>query len=159
MKQSSIDALAMTGIELEELQDVGAALLKEPPKDSRVCICGHSMNKHAVINGYVSCKPSRMSCPCKALRPVLTSTNVRPFMRKSLGSGSAHALMQGFRKAIELDAEISWIEPPTCDYQKNGSKCGSTEQVVPCLVTQNGFYTTEATGYDVFLCVSCKENL
>ena len=159
MKQSSIDALAMTGIELEELQDVGAALLKEPPKDSRVCICGHSMNKHAVINGYVSCKPSRMSCPCKAVRPVLTSTNVRPFMRKSLGSGSAHALMQGFRKAIELDADISWIEPPTCDYQKNGSKCGSTEQVVPCLVTQNGFYTTEPTGYDVFLCVSCKENL
>lgn len=159
MKQSSIDALAMTGIELEELQDVGAALLKEPPKDSRVCICGHSMNKHAVINGYVSCKPSRMSCPCKAVRPVLTSTNVRPFMRKSLGSGSAHALMQGFRKAIELDAEISWIEPPTCDYQKNGSKCGSTEQVVPCLVTQNGFYTTEPTGYDVFLCASCKENL
>ena len=159
MKQSSIDALAMTGIELEELQDVGAALLKEAPKDSRVCICGHSMNKHAVINGYVSCKPSRMSCPCKAVRPVLISTNVRPFMRKSLGSGSAHALMQGFRKAIELDAEISWIEPPTCDYQKNGSKCGSTEQVVPCLVTQNGFYTTEPTGYDVFLCVSCKENL
>lgn len=159
MKQSAIDALAMTGIELEELQDVGAALLKEPPKDSRVCICGHSMNKHAVINGYVSCKPSRMSCPCKAVRPVLTSTNVRPFMRKSLGSGSAHALMQGFRKAIELDAEISWIEPPTCDYQKNGSKCGSTEQVVPCLVTQNGFYTTEPTGYDVFLCVSCRENL
>lgn len=159
MKQSAIDALAMTGIELEELQDVGAALLKEPPKDSRVCICGHSMNKHAVINGYVSCKPSRMSCPCKAVRPVLTSTNVRPFMRKSLGSGSAHALMQGFRKAIELDADISWIEPPTCDYQKNGSKCGSTEQVVPCLVTQNGFYTTEPTGYDVFLCVSCKENL
>ena len=159
MKQSSIDALAMTGIELEELQDVGAALLKEPPKDSRVCICGHSMNKHAVINGYVSCKPSRMSCPCKAVRPVLISTNVRPFMRKSLGSGSAHALMQGFRKAIELDAEISWIDPPTCDYQKNGSKCGSTEQVVPCLVTQNGFYTTEPTGYDVFLCVSCKENL
>ena len=159
MKQSSIDALAMTGIELEELQDVGAALLKEPPKNSRVCICGHSMNKHAVINGYVSCKPSRMSCPCKAVRPVLTSTNVRPFMRKSLGSGSAHALMQGFRKAIELDAEISWIEPPTCDYEKNGSKCGSTDQVVPCLVTQNGFYTTEPTGYDVFLCVSCRENL
>ena len=159
MKQSAIDALAMTGIELEELQDVGAALLKEPPKDSRVCICGHSMNKHAVINGYVSCKPSRMSCPCKAVRPVLTSTNVRPFMRKSLGSGSAHALMQGIRKAIELDADISWIEPPTCDYQKNGSKCGSTEQVVPCLVTQNGFYTTEPTGYDVFLCVSCRENL
>jgi hypothetical protein len=67
--------------------------------------------------------------------------------------------MQGFRKAIELDAEISWIEPPTCDYQKNGTKCGSTDQVVPCLVTQNGFYTTEPTGYDVFLCISCKESL
>jgi|LauGreDrversion4_1035100.scaffolds.fasta_scaffold02376_8 hypothetical protein len=159
MKQSAIDALAMTGIELEELQDVGAALLREAPKDSRVCICGHSMNKHTAINGYVLCKPSRMTCPCKAIRPVLTSTNVRPFMRKSSGSGSAHALMQGFRKAIELDADISWIEPPTCDYQKNGTKCGSTDQVVPCLVTQNGFYTTEATGYDVFLCISCKESL
>ena len=53
MKQSSLDALAMTGIELEELQDVGAALMREAPKDSRVCICGHGLNNHTVINGYV----------------------------------------------------------------------------------------------------------
>ena len=159
MKQSSLDALAMTGIELEELQDVGAALQREAPKDSRVCICGHSMNKHTAVNGYVLCKPSRMACPCKAVRLVLTSTNVRPFMRKSLGSGTSHALMQGLRKAIELDAEVSWIEPPSCDYQKDGTKCGSTDQVVPCLITQNGFHTDEPTGYDVFLCPSCRENL
>ena len=159
MKQSSLDALAMTGLELEELQSVGTALLREPNKDSRVCICGHGMNKHTVTNGYALCKPSRMACPCKATRPVLTSSNIRPFMRKSVGSGASHALMQGLRKAIELDAEISWIEPPSCDYQKNGSKCGSTDQVVPCLITQNGFHTDEPTGYDVFLCPSCRENL
>jgi hypothetical protein len=66
MKQSSLDALAMTGIELEELQDVGAALQREAPKDSRVCICGHSMNKHTAVNGYVLCKPSRMACPLQS---------------------------------------------------------------------------------------------
>lgn len=159
MKQSSLDALALTGIELEELQDVGAALLREAPKDSRVCICGHGFNNHTVINGYVLCKPNRMTCPCKALRLVLTSSNVRPFKRKSAGSGASHALMQGLRKAIELDAEVNWIEPPSCDHPKDGTKCGSTDQVVPCLVTQNGFYTDEPTGYDVFLCPSCRENL
>jgi hypothetical protein len=159
MKQSSLDALAMTGIELEELQDVGAALMREAPKDSRVCICGHGLNNHTVINGYVLCKPNRMTCLCKVLRLVLSSSNVRPFKRKSAGSGASHALMQGLRKAIELDAEVNWIEPPACDYQKDGSKCGSTDQVVPCLITKNGFYTDEPTGYDVFLCPSCREKL
>lgn len=159
MKQSSIDALALTGLDLTELQDVGNALAVRPIKDSRVCICGHGINKHTNINGYVLCKPSRMNCPCKVTRPVLTCSNIRPFMRRSLGSGSSHALMQGFRKAIELNAEITWIEPPTCDYQKNGVKCGSTNQVVPSLVTQNGFYTTEPMGYDVFLCIECKDNI
>lgn len=159
MKQSSLDALAMTGIELEELQDVGAALMREAPKDSRVCICGHGLNNHTVINGYVLCKPNRMTCLCKVLRLVLSSSNVRPFKRKSAGSGASHALMQGLRKAIELDAEVNWIEPPSCDYQKDGTKCGSTDQVVPCLITKNGFHTDEPTGYDVFLCPLCRENL
>ena len=159
MKQSSLDALAMTGIELEELQNVGAALMREAPKDSRVCICGHGLNNHTVINGYVLCKPNRMTCLCKVLRLVLSSSNIRPFKRKSAGSGASHALMQGLRKAIELDAEVNWIEPPSCDYQKDGSKCGSTDQVVPCLITKNGFYTDEPTGYDVFLCPSCREKL
>jgi len=159
MKQSSLDALAMIGIELEELQSVGTALLREPNKDSRVCMCGHGMNKHTVTNGYVLCKPSRMACPCKSTRPVLISSNIRPFMRKSVGSGASHALMQGLRKAIELDAEISWIEPPSCGDQKKGTKCGSTDQVVPCLITQNGFHSDEPTGYDVFLCPPCRDSL
>ena len=159
MKQSSLDALAMTGIELEELQNVGNALQRQPKRDSRVCICGHSMNKHDVSSGLVACKPSAMDCPCKSVRLVLTSSNVRPFMRKSAGSGASHALMQGLRKAIELDAEISWIEPPSCGDQKKGTKCGSTDQVVPCLITQNGFHSDEPTGYDVFLCPTCRESL
>jgi hypothetical protein len=117
------------------------------------------MNKHDVSSGLVACKPSAMNCPCKAVRLVLISTNVRPFMRKSAGSGASHALMQGLRSAIELGAEISWIEPPSCGDQKKGTKCGSTDQVVPCLITKNGFHADKPTGYDVFLCPPCRKSL
>jgi len=151
MKQSSIDVLARTGISMEELNKVSASLQIKLERDNRVCVCGHGMNRHSTAAGIVSCKPSRMKCLCKQVRPILTCNNTRPFMRKTEGSGSSHALMQGIRKAIELGAEVEWIEEPVCDF------CKEVATVSPHTVTQLGSIALRETGYNVMICPACVE--
>jgi hypothetical protein len=72
-------------------------------------------------------------------------------MRKTEASGSSHALMQGIRKAIELGAEIEWIEEPVCDF------CKEVGTVSPHTVTQLGSIALRETGHNVMICPACVE--
>ena len=116
-KNSSLEALAATGLSYEAIQKVSETLLTTPTKDDRVCICGHTMSKHKTTSsGLISCVPSRHRCPCKRMHAVLKSDNIRPFMRKTSGHGEQHALMLGMVKSIEVGATVSWINTPlTCE--------------------------------------------
>lgn len=148
------DALAMLGISLEEAREVDQALLersKKGPRDRRVCICGHAMNKHSNYVGIVECKPTAMRCPCKKPRPVLEVEDTRLFLRKTEGAGAMHALARGMYASLSAGREVTWIVDLQCD------KCGSTDkQVTPVPVTQSGYSSDEATGFDVLLCHDCR---
>ena len=150
-KEESLNALAALGISYEDAKEVSDVLLTTPNKDDRVCVCGHTMSKHNVgSNGVVSCKPSRYECPCKRAKPVLTCDNLRPFMRKTDGHGTRHALVMGIAKAIEIGATVKWIDDPlTCE------KCGTEGHVQPVILTQKGFKTEYPLGYDYLLCNKC----
>lgn len=147
------DALAMMGLTVEDIDETDKDLIARRAygSDRQVCLCGHGSSRHTVVNGVVFCKPARMECPCKKMRPVLITEDTRMFIRKTDGSGPAHALARGIRAAVEKNKSVSWMIDLVCD------RCGKADNnVVPAAVTQNGYAASHATGYDALLCPDCR---
>lgn len=136
---------------LEEAQKVDAELKKPVSnRDSRVCACGHPMARHTNLSGMVYCKPTRMECPCKTMRPVIEADDVRPFLRKTGGAGPMHALGRGLAAAMEKGISVRWLIEMKCD------RCQKPGPVSPVPVTQRGIAVPDATGYDALLCADCR---
>ena len=149
--QSALDALAKTGISLEEIQKISEVLKTTRKKDNRVCVCGHTMTTHnKSSNGLVICQPSAMSCKCKRMHPVLTTNNLRPFKRKTSGHKTEHALMLGIARCIEMGGTFEWIEDPlTCE------RCKEETIVFPVCLTKDLYKSPDSVGYDFLLCEDC----
>lgn len=94
-------------------------------RDTRICICGHHSNRHTEIDGLIDCKVVKYECSCTVFRPVLKSSNVKPFIRTTTGPGVEHALLKGVAGAVKLGAEIEWLVEPKCD------KCEKEAKVLP----------------------------
>lgn len=124
-------------------------------RDRRVCICGHSMKRHedASGRGIIQCSVGKQNCPCKNARAVLETTDTRNFMRKTIGSGSMHALSLGIAGAISAGHDVHWIVDLKCD------KCGAEGTLSPTAVSQNGIPQDDATGYDALLCRECRRGV
>lgn len=152
---SATDALAALGMTTEEVTAIDSVLRTRPQKrDGRICLCGHGVTKHLVNDGIVTCKPSKMDCPCKKVRPVIDAEDTRPFLRRTQGSGPMHALSRGLAALAVNGKEANWIIDLECD------RCHeATNNLVPVPVTSTGFAVTEATGYDALLCATCREEV
>jgi hypothetical protein len=149
------NALAALGLTVEEVQEVDDALRRNPKRrDGRVCLCGHAVARHTEVAGHVVCKPSRMDCPCKVTRAVLDVEDLRPFLRRTEGSGALHALTRGLSELVSNEKKAEWIVELVCDRCKVS---GAALSPVP--VTQTGHATTYATGFDALLCRDCRENV
>lgn len=124
----------------------------EHGRDRRICICGHSMKRHedASGRGVLQCSTGKQNCPCKKPRAVLETSDTRNFMRKTIGSGSMHALGLGIAGAVNAGHGVTWLIELKCD------KCGAEGTLSPTAVTQNGVVKDEATGFDALLCRECR---
>ncbi len=151
---TAIDALAAMGLTVDEVLEIDATVLGKRDKDSRVCLCGHPMARHTQVAGIVMCKPSRMDCACKRARPVIEVSDLRPFLRKTEGSGALHALTRGMAVLASNGKSAKWIIELVCD------RCGVYDnKVLPCAVTQQGTAAQRSTGFDVLLCEKCRESI
>jgi hypothetical protein len=121
-------------------------------RDNRICVCGHPVARHETTFATY-CKPSKMECPCKKVRPVLQVGDVRCFLRKTTGSGVFHALGLGLQTAVERGFAVTWLIDQKCD------KCGVEGPISPVPVTSAGVPKEEATGYDVLICKKCRLEL
>ena len=149
MKSNAFDFLDFT---VEEARKTDMELLSRPTeRDGRICSCGHPVARHAQLSGIVLCKPTRMECPCKSVRPVLDCSDVRPFLRKTAGPGPMHALGRGIAAALEKNLKVNWLIEMKCD------RCKKEGPVSPVPVTQSGFSVDYATGFDALLCRECRE--
>lgn len=148
------DALAALGLSADEAIEVDEKLKEKTTRDSRICICGHAVNKHLQTNGIVMCTPSRMVCPCKNVRPVIEVEDTRLFLRKTTGPGFEHALVRGMAALAQAGKEARWLEDPKCD------RCSTTEgRIVPVPITTGKSVAYEATGRDALLCEKCMEEI
>lgn len=147
------NALEQLGMTIEDVNEVDDSLRTRPAvRDGRICLCGHGVSRHSVNTiGQVLCTPSKMTCPCLKVRPVLDVEDTRPFLRRTQGSGQNHALIRGLARVIEQGKRAEWIETPACDMPD----CGSTVGVIPVPLTESGFPVSEPTGYNVFMCREC----
>jgi len=148
------DALALMGLTFEEVQEADKKIVDKARaggRDRRICVCGHAVSKHTTYAGILTCKPSALLCPCKLVRPVLTCSDTRVFLRKTEGAGAMHALARGIYASLHSGKDVNWIIELQCD------RCGSTKNnVVPVPVTQSGTSSSEATGFDKLLCPECR---
>lgn len=122
---------------------------KRLDRDNRICVCGHPVARHETAYGTY-CKPSKMECPCKKVRAVLSVGDVRCFLRKTTGAGAFHALGLGLKTAYDRGFSVDWLIDQKCD------KCGTEGEVSPVPVTASGIPMFEATGFDVLLCKNCR---
>ncbi len=146
---------AMNGLEFFDFDEEDARkgleeIARSGRNDKRICICGHSVARHIVDSGIVSCVAGKQPCPCVEIRAVLRAQNTRGFMRKTMGTGVFHALGSAVAQAVQDGVEIEWLIEQKCD------KCGAEGKVSPCAVTRQGIIMDEATGYDKLLCVECR---
>jgi hypothetical protein len=152
---SAAEALAALGMTTEQVTKIDEVLRTRPQKrDGRICLCGHGVTKHLVSDGFVTCKPSKMDCPCKKVRPVIDAEDTRPFLRRTQGAGPMHALSRGLAALAVSGKNANWIIDLKCD------RCNAeTNNLVPVPVTATGFAVSEPTGYDALLCVKCREEV
>jgi hypothetical protein len=149
-----LKSMGLTAEEVKAADDEVRSKGRRPNTDRTVCLCGHAMARHTIVNGVVFCKPSRMECPCKKSRAVLEVADVRKFLRSTSGGGKLHALTLGLLAHIETGKSAKWLIELQCD------RCGKNDKnVVPVPVTQSGRSANYATGYDALLCKECRESI
>ena len=151
------ELLKEMGIDPDEAVKVDRELSAKKRRDPRVCICGHGANRHMEDNGVWACAPSRLTCTCQGLRPVVEVEDTRKFLRKSSGPGSKHALIRGLSTLIGEGKHATWIEEPTCE------KCGAEGSgIVPVPFSFTGrvaYSENEMSGKHAFLCEDCLEEV
>lgn len=150
--ESAKSALEALGMDMDEVLGIDEGLRVRPShRDGRICLCGHGLSRHTLVDGIVSCVPSKMSCPCRNIRAVLDVEDTRPFLRKTQGPGPEHALSRGLAVLAASGKEGHWIIDLECD------KCGEhSDRLSPVCVTATGVMVRMPTGYDALLCPTCR---
>jgi hypothetical protein len=153
------DALAQIGMTVEELEAADQELYlsgkaQRRSRDNRVCACGHRASAHTVVGGVAYCRPTKLECPCKALKPVLEVQDTRCFNFKTEGSGALHALGRGLLACVKREKAVRWIVELQCE------RCGKeAERLIPTAVSQRGQAVAHATGFDALLCEDCRREV
>ena len=152
-----INPIEAMGLSMDDVLEADRKILsvtKKGKRDRRICLCGHAVARHSEYAGHLTCKPSAMLCPCKAVKPVIEVDDIRAFLRRTEGAGAMHALTRGIAAAVSSGKEVTWIVELKCD------KCGkASSNVVPAAVTQSGRLADGATGYDALICHECRVSM
>lgn len=148
------EILISMGIDPDEAIQADKELTSKPRGDRRICLCGHSVNRHDLTVGRPVCQIGKQFCGCRNLQPVLEAQDTRPFIRKTTGSALNHALTRGIAAAIENGQELNWI-----DGVRYCHKCQNTEEglrLTPMVVTANGVPADYDTGFNALFCDECR---
>jgi len=162
-EQTSLQAFEALGLSLEQAVLVDDSLRDRPKiRDGRVCICGHSKNRHKEAAGEWICVLPKFRCKCKSPNYVLDVSDTRPFTRKTKGSGMNHALYRALAANAQAEKDSSetksvvWLisQPFVC----MKPSCNSTEGVLITPVSEFGIAVDYESSHNAFLCAECRAN-
>jgi hypothetical protein len=162
-EQTSRQALEALGISLEQAVLVDDSLRERPKtRDGRICICGHSKNRHKLVSGEWICVCPKFRCKCKSPNYVLEVSDTRPFTRKTKGSGMNHALYRALAANAKSEKDtnetksVVWLvsQPLVC----MKPNCNSTGGVLVTPVSEFGIAVEYESSHNAFLCVNCRGN-
>lgn len=141
-------ALAQLGLEVEQVDDEIRELEREL-NSKQVCICGHPMRRHSLLQDRWDCQPARIWCPCSQPIPVLEAEDLRLFQCQTFGWGARHALIQGIRKS---DNALRWTRLLA---NAHCWSCGSKEVLYPTPLDGNQLPTKQAAPMNALFCEAC----
>jgi len=142
-------------------------LILRNKQDTRICICGHAMRRHEIVDGrtdLMSCNPNRYPCACKYdnMRAVISVQDIRVFNRRTEGAGADHALFRGMQackgepdaspKSPKRAQKIRFLQDFAC------AVCSTTDGViipVPWDPRTGAISPLVYHGYDQLRCQSC----
>lgn len=133
------------------------AVNERPAREQRICVCGHPVTRHEETGEGTLCLPTRMTCHCKELRPVIDVSDTRAFLRKTK-SLAEHALTRGIKALVDKGKTWRWLDgEPHCYV------CGAHEVPVwPILVNTRTdtpiMVVTDSTAgprQDILCCAPC----
>ncbi|MCE2767074.1 MAG: hypothetical protein LW628_09200 [Fimbriimonadaceae bacterium] len=171
MSNPALDALAAMGVDVQKIDIFDMSKSNNKSVDRRICMCGHSVDRHKdpstypnpipILksnnpNGEFICQPNAMTCSCKKVIPVLEVSNPKYFLKKTEGAGELHALTRGIRGLAKVEGNyMKWLIEPEC------RRCGCTgaqDRIVPATFTADGQLkkTSGSDGYDAFICEKCR---
>lgn len=162
-EQTGLQALEVLGISLDQAIKIDDSLRDRPRvRDGRICICGHSKNRHKQVSGEWICICPKFRCKCKSPYYVLEVSDTRPFTRKTKGSGTSHALYRAIAANAQAEKDknetkpVTWlIEQPLVCMKPN---CNSTEGVTVTPVSEFGIAVEYESTHNAFLCAGCRAN-
>lgn len=160
-EQSSLEALESLGLSLDQAIKVDDSLRDRPRlRDGRVCICGHSKNRHKQAQGEWICNLPKFRCKCKNPHYVLEASDIRSFTRRTRGAGMNHALYRAIAANAQMEGEteekkpITWLieQPFVC----MKPKCSSVTGVMITPVSEFGSAVDYESSHNAFLCIKCR---
>jgi hypothetical protein len=169
-----LDFLSSMGIDPQRVAILDQSKSYNKSVDRRICICGHSVDRHKDPNtpwpytpilktlnpdGEFICQPNAMTCNCKKCIPVLKVSNPKYFLKKTDGAGELHALTRGILGLSKVEGHnMEWLIEPQC---RLCGCSGKEHGIVPAAFTMNGNIKKGqgSDGYDAFVCYNCRINL
>jgi hypothetical protein len=163
IENTGLQALEALGLSLEQAILIDDSHRGRPKtRDGRICICGHSKNRHKQAAGEWLCVLPKFRCGCKSPNYVLDVSDTRSFTRRTKGSGMNHALYRALAANAQAEKDtnetkpVVWLvsQPLVC--MKPG--CNSTEGVLVTPVSEFGIAVDYESSHNAFLCVECRAN-
>lgn len=118
-------------------------------RDSRICMCGHTMHAHKVMDGLPNpvCRAGKVICNCTEPEPVLKPEDARLFLRATEGARDKHALSVGVARLAEKGLRGKWLVKRACVV------CATEVGVFPVPFDKEGHVISGRSGtHNKFMC-------
>lgn len=164
---SDIEALSVLGITEDDVKRFATNKAAKGRRDSRVCVCGHpggahfgergsSVDSAITLGEAIHCQAGKTPCECNHFNWVLTISDVRSFIQKTMGPGPEHALTKGLASSFERGLSPEWREGLHCFKCKRKTADGEVGTLTAIAYNEAMGEAMRPTAFNALMCSDCR---